>query len=105
METRFTKEKVLVAMEMQEVEVIFSYGAFEMFGLGFRIGERAYHFGQGIAPMSSPRNFLDTFTKDEIAEKICVALNGRRAQVERELDYCEKVLAEVMQKEMVRINR
>lgn len=95
---RFTKEEILTAMAGQEVEVIYSHGAFEMFGLGFRIGERAFHFGQGIDRMRSARKFLETFTEDEIAEKICATLNGRGAAVERELEYCANVLAEASQK-------
>lgn len=74
----FTKEQILSAFEKRTASIIFSYGAFDIFGIACLIGDYAFRFDPYANPLQPLREYYDTHTQEEMAEKVCAWLNGEK---------------------------
>ena len=91
METFFTKEQILSAFEKRTAAIIFSYGAFDMIGLACLIGDYAFRFDPDASPWTPLGDYFGAHTQEEMAEKVCTALNGEKTS-DWEKEYCAKEL-------------
>ena len=88
-----TIKEVLAAMERWDVEIIFSWGAFCLHGLGCRIGDVAFRFDYEVNPTYSIARYLTEHTEAEVAEKITKELNGHGRLKKKERKYCLEFLS------------
>ncbi len=85
-----TKEQVLAAMQEGRVEVIYSHGAFDLYGRAVRIGERAYRFDRSENFARSVQSYLEKHSSEEIADKIVEAIMNLD---NKDREYCEQEFA------------
>ena len=88
-----SRDEILAALERWDVEIIFSWGAFCLHGLGCRIGDVAFRFDFEVNPLYSLGRYLQTHTEGEIAEKICREINGHGRLKKKERKYCIEFLS------------
>ena len=90
---RVSKEDVLAALERWDIEIIYSWGAFCLHGLGCRIGDVAFRFDFEVNPMYSAARYLMEHSELEVAEKICRELNGHGRLKKKDRKYCLEFLS------------
>ncbi len=83
-----SRDEILAALERWDIEVIFSWGAFGLHGLGCRIGDVAFRFDYEVNPTYSIARYLTEHTEAEVAEKITKELNGHGRLKKKERKYC-----------------
>ena len=94
---RVSKEDVLAALERWDIEIIYSWGAFCLHGLGCKVGDIAFRFDFDVNPLYSLGRYLQTHTEGEIAEKIVKEINGRGRLRAKERKYCIMFLSQAQQ--------
>lgn len=92
-----SRDEILAALERWDVEIIYSWGAFCLHGLGCRVGDVAFRFDYDVNPHYSLGRYLQTHTEGEIAEKIVKEINGRGRLRAKERKYCVKFLSQAQQ--------
>ena len=90
---RVSKEDVLAAMARRQIEVIYSWGAFCIHGLGCKVGDIAFRFDFDVNPLYSLGRYLQTHTEGEIAEKIVKEINGEGRLSAENRKYCIEFLS------------
>ncbi len=88
-----TIKEVLAAMERWDVEVIFSWGALGLHGLGCKVGDVAFRFDYEVNPMYSAARYLMEHSELEVAEKIAREINGQGRLPKRTRKYCIEFLS------------
>ena len=88
----FTKEQIRIALDMRGIEIIYSYGAFKLYGLAFRVNERAFRFDPEADPEECLMSYLGSHPEAEVIGKICEALNGGKFLSDEDKEYCAKEL-------------
>ncbi len=71
-----SRDEILAALARRQIEVIYSWGAFGLHGLGCRIDDVAFRFDFEVNPLYSLGRYLAEHSEAEVAEKICRELNG-----------------------------
>ena len=92
-----SRDEILAAMERWDIEVIYSWGAFCIHGLGCRIGDVAFRFDFEVNPMYSIARYLMEHSELEVAEKIAKELNGHGRLKKKERKYCIMFLSQAQQ--------
>ncbi|MBE6094535.1 MAG: hypothetical protein E7199_03560 [Schwartzia succinivorans] len=90
-----TPGQILAALEQRKVEIIYSWGAFGLHGLGCRIDDVAFRFDFETNPHYSLGRYLTEHTEEEVAEKIAKEINGRGRLPKRTRKYCIEFLSSV----------
>ena len=90
-------DEILAAMARRQIEVIYSWGAFCLHGLGCKVGDIAFRFDFDVNPLYSLGRYLQTHTEGEIAEKIVKEINGRGRLRAKERKYCIMFLSQAQQ--------
>lgn len=88
-----SRDEILAAMERWDVEIIYSWGAFGLHGLGCKVGDVAFRFDFEVNPMYSIARYLMEHSELEVAEKICRELNGHGRLPKRTRKYCLEFLS------------
>lgn len=92
-----SRDEILAALARWDVEVIFSWGAFGLHGLGCRVGDVAFRFDFEVNPMYSIARYLMEHSELEVAEKIVKELNGHGRLKKKERKYCIMFLSQAQQ--------
>lgn len=92
MDSVFTKEQIRIALDMRGIEIIYSYGAFKLYGLAFRVNERAFRFDPEADPKECLMSYLGNHPEAEVVDKIYEALNGGKFLSDEDKEYCAKEL-------------
>ena len=102
MEELFSKRLIKVAHSWRGLDIIFSYGAFGIWGLSFRVGERAWYFDAEADPSECLASYVTRHTEAEILDKVYNALNGDKFLDSEDKEYCAKELRKFENKEEFR---
>ena len=88
MEERFSKHLIKVAYSRRGISVIYSYGAFGVWGRAFRVGYRAFYFDTDADPTENLESYVLRHTDAEILDKIYEALNVDGFLSPEDKEYC-----------------